>query len=111
MADEKPFFSFDGLTKLLTSMGYQVEKATGYREVANVDVDLNELKNNMEFSNDGIFLIDPNDGSKQQIFLYKCPVFLLAVKIGTGVVRNHTIFKRNRKILVIQIVQKDTGDI
>lgn len=71
MADEKPIFSFDGLKKLLTSMGYQVEKATGYREVANVDVDLNELKNNMEFSNDGIFLIDPNDGSKQQIFLYK----------------------------------------
>lgn len=68
---EDPIFKFDGLKGLLKSMGYQVDKATGYRPVENRDVDLNDLKHNIEFSDDGIFLIDPVDGSKQQIFLYK----------------------------------------
>ena len=66
-----PIFEFKGLKELLTSLGYQVEKAVGYRPVENKDVDLNELRNNIEFSNDGIFLIDPENDSRQQIFLYK----------------------------------------
>lgn len=68
---EEPIFKFEGLKQLLKSMGYQIEKATGYRPVENKDVDLNELKHNMEFTDDGIFLLDPIDGSKQKIFLYK----------------------------------------
>lgn len=68
---EKPIFKFEGLKSLLKSMGYQVEKATGYRPVENKDVDLNDLKHNMEFTDEGIFLLDPIDGSKQKIFLYK----------------------------------------
>ncbi|MBR6629404.1 MAG: HNH endonuclease [Bacteroidaceae bacterium] len=69
--EEEPIYEFKGLKNLLTSLGYQVEKATGYREVENVDVDLNDLQNNIDFTEDGIFLIDANDGSRQQIFLYK----------------------------------------
>ena len=68
---EEPIYKFNGLKNLLKSMGYQIEKATGYRPVENKDVDLNELKHNMEFTDEGIFLLDPIDGSKQKIFLYK----------------------------------------
>lgn len=69
--EEEPIYDFKGLKNLLTSLGYQVGQATGYREVENVDVDLNDLQNNIDFTEDGIFLIDANDGSRQQIFLYK----------------------------------------
>ena len=69
--EDEPIYQFEGLKRLLTTLGYKVGQATGYREVENVDVDLNELRNNIEFTSDGIFLIDSNDGSRQQIFLYK----------------------------------------
>ena len=69
--DEKPMHKFEGLKNLLKRRGYIVEKATGYKPVENKDVDLNDLRNNIEFTPDGIFLKDSNDGSKQQIFLYK----------------------------------------
>lgn len=69
--EDNPIYSFDGLKDLLSQLGYTVGQATGYREVENVDVDLNDLRNNIEFTDDGIFLINPEDGSRQQIFLYK----------------------------------------
>ena len=69
--DESPIYKFDGLKQLLTRLGYQIGQATGYREVENVDVELDDLRNNMEFTDEGIFLINPADGSRQQIFLYK----------------------------------------
>lgn len=69
--EENPIHKFEGLKNLLKRRGYIVEKATGYKPVENKDVDLNDLRNNIEFSPDGIFLKDSNDGSKQQIFLYK----------------------------------------
>lgn len=69
--EEKPIYEFNGLKKTLTDMGYIIKKAVGYRPVKNVDVDLNDLKNNIEFTDGGIFLVDPVDGSRQQIFLYK----------------------------------------
>lgn len=68
---DEPIYKFEGLKGLLRSMGFQVDKAVGYRPVKNVDVDINDLKYNLTFSNDGIYLLDPTDGSKQQIFLYK----------------------------------------
>lgn len=73
---EEPIYKFEGLKKLLKSMGYQVEKATGYKPVENKDVDLNELKHNLEFTDEGIFLLDPLDGTKQKIFLYKREYYL-----------------------------------
>ena len=71
MEHEKPIYKFDGLKKKLISMGFRINKAVGYRPVKNVDVDLNDLKTNIDFTDTGIFLIDPIDGSRQQIFLYK----------------------------------------
>lgn len=69
--NDKPIHQFDGLKNLLKRKGYLVEKATGYRVVENKDVDLNNLRNNIEFTPEGIFLKDSNEGSRQQIFLYK----------------------------------------
>ena len=68
--NEEAIYKFDGLKKLLTSLGFSVEKAQGYREIENVDVDINDLRNNISFTPDGIFL-NCKDGSLQQIFLYK----------------------------------------
>ena len=69
--EEKPIYNFEKIKKTLASLGYEIEKAQGYREIENVDVDLNDLKNNIEFTDDGIFFTDSTDGSKHQIFLYK----------------------------------------
>lgn len=71
MEDQEPIYRFEGLKNLLISLGYNVGQAVGYREVENVDVDLNDLRTNMEFTDDGIFLINPDDNSRQQVFLYK----------------------------------------
>lgn len=69
--EENPIYRFEGLKSLLKSLGYQVDKAKGYRPVENVDVDLNDIRYNLTFSNDGIYLFDPMENSKQQVFLYK----------------------------------------
>lgn len=71
ISTEEPIYDFDGLKSLLKSKGYRIEKAAGYRPIENKDVDLNELRNNIEFLDDGIFLIDGSNGIRQQIFLYK----------------------------------------
>ena len=68
--EDEPIYAFDELKSLLTSLGYNVKEATGYREIENTDVDLNDFNNKIEFTPDGIFL-KMEDGSKQQIFLYK----------------------------------------
>lgn len=70
-SEENPIYRFEGLKNLLKSLGYQVDKAKGYRPVENVDVDLNDIRYNLTFSNDGIYLFDPKENSKQQVFLYK----------------------------------------
>lgn len=71
MGKIKPIFTFEGLKNLLKSMGYQVDKAMGYRPVENKEIDLNDMQHNIEFTDEGIFLLDAASGSKQQIFLYK----------------------------------------
>ena len=71
MENKEPIYKFEGLKDLLISLGYIVNAAQGYREVENKDVDINNLKNDLEFTDDGIFLMDSKYGSKQQIFLYK----------------------------------------
>ena len=68
---EEPIYTFDRLKRTLTDMGYLVEKATGYREVENVDVDINDLRTKIDFTDEGIFLKDEEGGAPQQIFLYK----------------------------------------
>lgn len=68
--EDEAIYKFEKLRQTLSSLGYIVEKAQGYREVENVDVDINDLRNGIEFTSQGIFL-KTEDGSQQQIFLYK----------------------------------------
>ena len=56
MAEEEPIYKFEGLKKLLASKGYIVEEAKGYREIENVEVELDDVRNKMEFTDEGIFL-------------------------------------------------------
>ena len=69
--EAEPIYRFDGLKKMLEDMGYRVDKAVGYRPVENKEVNLNDVRHNMEFADDGIFLFDEVSGTRQQIFLYK----------------------------------------
>ena len=68
--EEEPIYDFNRLKRFLESRGMHVGKAEAYRPIENVDVDINDFKNNIEFSDEGIFLKTP-EGDKQQIFLYK----------------------------------------
>lgn len=68
--EEEPIYDFNRLKRFLESRGMHVGKAEAYRPIENVDVDINDLRNNIEFTNEGIFLKTP-EGDKQQIFLYK----------------------------------------
>ena len=76
MAEEEPIYKFEGLKKLLASKGYIVEEAKGYREIENVEVELDDVRNKMEFTDEGIFLNDDVTNSRQQIFLYKRDYYL-----------------------------------
>lgn len=70
--EEKAIYKFEGLKKLLTDIGLQVEKSSGgYRAIPVRDVDITDLKNNIKFKDDGIFVIDEIDGKEHQVFLYK----------------------------------------
>lgn len=68
---EEPIYRFDGLKSLLRSMGYRIDKAVGYKPLKIADVDINDIRRNIRFTNDGIFLIDEEDRRERQIFLYK----------------------------------------
>lgn len=76
MDKEEPIYKFEGLKKLLVSKGYIVEEAKGYREIENVEVELDDVRNKMEFTDEGIFLNDDVTNSRQQIFLYKRDYYL-----------------------------------
>ncbi len=65
-----PIYTFDGLKKLLKSLGYKVKQAEGYKPIDVVDVTIEELRSGaMEFTDDGIFVT--TEGVRRQIFLYK----------------------------------------
>lgn len=69
-ATDAPIYSFGGLKKLLTSLGYHIKKAEGYKAIDVADVTLEEIRSGaMEFTDDGIFVT--TDGVRRQIFLYK----------------------------------------
>lgn len=69
-AASAPIHSFGGLKSLLSSLGYHIKKAEGYKAIDVADVTLEELRSGaMEFTDDGIFVT--TEGVKRQIFLYK----------------------------------------
>lgn len=69
-ASGAPIHSFGGLKSLLTSLGYHVKTAEGYKAIEVADVTLEEIRSGaIEFTDDGIFVT--TDGIRRQIFLYK----------------------------------------
>lgn len=69
--DKIPIYDFNGLKKLLTSLGYYVPEAAGYRPLEIADVDINDINSNIEFRDDGIFVLDTEYNISRQVFLYK----------------------------------------
>ena len=62
--------SFGGLKSLLTSLGYHVGDAVGYKAIDVADVTQEEVNSGaIEFTNDGIFV--NSDGVRRQVFMYK----------------------------------------
>lgn len=67
---DAPIHTFDGLKSLLSSLGYHIKKAEGYKAIDVADVTLEEIRSGaIEFSEDGIFVT--TEGVKRQVFLYK----------------------------------------
>lgn len=96
-----PIHSFGGLKKLLTSLGYHVNKAEGYKAIDVADVTMEEIRSGaIEFTDDGIFV--EVEGIKRQIFLYKRDYHLELY----GKPRFHI-----RKCQTIQAFMNDTGSI
>ena len=71
MANDEPIYKFERLKSLLKSMGYRIDKAIGYKPLKIEDVDVNDIRKNIKFTDKGIFLIDEEDNQERQIFLYK----------------------------------------
>lgn len=70
MPNEDAIFHFDGLKRVLTDMGYQIEEATAYKPIDPVDVGVKELTESFKFTKDGIIFVD-EFGEERQVFLYK----------------------------------------
>lgn len=64
-----PIHSFEGLQKLLRSMGYNVRTANGYKAMKTKDIGRDEIRN-IIIKEDGIYYKD-DDGELRKIFMYK----------------------------------------
>ena len=69
-ASGAPIHSFGGLKSLLSSLGYHIKKAEGYKAIDVADVTMEEIRSGaIEFTDDGIFVT--TDGVRRKVFLYK----------------------------------------
>lgn len=69
-ASGAPIHTFGGLKSLLSSLGYQIQKAEGYKAIDVADVTMEEIRSGaIEFTDDGIFVT--TDGVRRKVFLYK----------------------------------------
>ena len=74
---ETPIHDFNKLKSALTNLGFTIGEAKPYRPLDIADVDLSNIQSGeVEITDEGIFYINPDTGTKQQIFLYKKAVFL-----------------------------------
>ena len=64
-----PIHAFEGLQKLLRSMGYNVRTANGYKAMQTKDIGRDEIRN-ITIKDDGIYYKD-DDGELRKIFMYK----------------------------------------
>lgn len=87
--DEEPIYDFHKLRDFLVRRGYLVEQAKGYRpftpEVIDPMVEIR--RGTMEFRDDGIFVIHPETGEEQQVYVYKYDYWLH--RYGENVPRYH----------------------
>lgn len=69
-ASGAPIHAFGGLKSLLSSLGYQIQKAEGYKAIDVADVTMEEIRSGaIEFTDDGIFVTA--EGVRRKVFLYK----------------------------------------
>lgn len=65
-----PIHTFGGLKSLLSSLGYNIEKAEGYKAIDVADVTMEEIRSGaIEFTDEGIFVT--TEGVRRKVFLYK----------------------------------------
>lgn len=78
MMEEKPIYDFNELRQFLVRLGYIVEQAQGYKEIRPEVIDpmVEIRRGTMEFRGDGIFVIDPETGKEQLVFVYKYDYWL-----------------------------------
>lgn len=71
--EDKPIYDFQSLKEFLIRKGFIVQQAQGYRRITPEVIDpMEEIRRGtLEFRDEGIFVINPNTGEEQQIFLYK----------------------------------------
>lgn len=76
--DEEPIYDFHALRNFLVEKGFIVGQAQGYRPFTPEVIDpMEEIRRGtMEFRNDGIFIIHPETGEEQQVFVYKYDYWL-----------------------------------
>ena len=70
MDRKEAIYKFDGLKSLLTEMGYQLERRAEYKPLEIVDVDISNIKNDITFNEEGIYIWDKETKQRHQIFLY-----------------------------------------
>lgn len=69
-ASGAPIHAFGGLKSLLSSLGFHIKKAEGYKAIDVADVTMEEIRSGaIEFTDEGIFVT--SEGVRRQIFLYK----------------------------------------
>lgn len=67
---ENAIHNFEGLKSLLTSLGYKVGDAVGYKAIDIADITQEDVNSgSIEFTDDGIFVT--SDGVRHQVFMYK----------------------------------------
>lgn len=66
--EEETIYTFPKLKDALIEKGYHIGKAEPWRKIDSEEVSLRD--GNLEFSDEGIFLVD-TDGTRRQVYLYK----------------------------------------
>ena len=59
MANDEPIYKFERLKSMLKSMGYRIDKAIGYKPLKIEDVDINDIRKNIKFTDNNSSLNFP----------------------------------------------------
>ena len=91
MANDEPIYKFERLKSLLKSMGYRIDKAIGYKPLKIEDVDINDIRKNIKFTDKGIFVIDTDpvsvkdmDNNMQEVEIRNLPLCKYCMNMALG---------------------------